>query len=577
MATFGHSFNERGESEFRVFAPLHASVAVVLLPEGRRVPLTPDPLGYWHGATERLPEGSRYLIEIDGARFPDVASRRQPEGVHGPSAVAAPSTPSSPGWAGVRMEDAIVYELHLGTFTPEGTLAAATGRLDHLAALGITVVELLPLATFPGQRNWGYDGTYLFALQADYGDYDDLRRFIERAHALGMAVLLDVVYNHFGPEGNYAAAYAPFTKAAPTPWGDAINFDADYNHGIRAFFLENLRYWIEDAGFDGVRMDAVAAIFDNMPVHILREFTELGHAIGRRQGRQVLMIAEHLRNDRNVTSRTGFGFDAQWNDDLNHAVYACLTGESDRHYANFGSFGDVVRALVQGFVLDGTRFDRYRRFLTGTDGAGTQGSEHVVHVQNHDQVGNRAHGDRLIASHGRAKALLAVTTMLASPFVPMLFMGEEYGETAPFLFFEDFGDAALVEAVRRGRHRDLELPDGVEPPDPHARSTFVASKLRWPSVDTPEASSVLDYYRRLIAMKRSGALGPRDRSAVRVVGDEATRVIRIETSRTLTVLNFSDVPRDPAPGAGWTLALSSMPLATPGLVAPYGAAVYQRP
>jgi len=333
MARFGHFHDEQGRSAFRVFAPGKQDVVVRLTEGGSALALVPDALGYWHGTFDRLDDGTRYLIELEGRRVPDIASRRQPDGVHGASMVATPQKASSPGWRAVRIEDAIIYELHLGTFTPEGTLAAARGKLGHLADLGITAIELMPVAAFPGRRNWGYDGTYLFALHADYGDYADLKAFIERAHALGMAVLLDVVYNHFGPEGNYAGAYGPYTKAAATPWGAAINFDGAHNHGVREFFLENARYWLQDVGFDGFRMDAVSMVLDVMPAHILRQITDLARAIGAADGREVLVIAEHLRNNKHVTAERGFNYHSQWSDDVNHAVFTrsrCSTLRASR-------------------------------------------------------------------------------------------------------------------------------------------------------------------------------------------------------------------------------------------------------
>jgi maltooligosyltrehalose trehalohydrolase len=538
MARVGHYRDQRGDSRFRVFAPGKRQLAVILPGQDRRIPLSCDELGYWLGAAPRLPEGTEYLIEVDGRPLPDPASRCQPRGVHGPSMVVDVARAGPPGWTGVGIADAIVYDLHLGSFTREGTLSAAAAKLPHLAALGVNVVELLPIAAFPGERNWGYDGTYPFALHRAYGTYPDLQRFIEAAHGLGIAVILDVVYNHFGPEGSYAGAFAPYTKKSDTPWGAAINFDDAYNYGVREFFLDNARYWLQEIGFDGFRMDAVAHIIDSMPVHVLRELTDLAARIGREEGREVLMIAEHLRNDRKVTSADGFNFQSQWNDDLNHAVFAKLTGETMRHYANFGSFADVVKALERGFVLDGTRFDRHLRFFVGTDGSGTRGSEHVVHIQNHDQVGNRLLSDRMIVAHGRDKALLAIATIMASPYVPMLFMGEEYGEQAPFPFFEHFSDPVVIDGAREGRKAHLSC-EGTEPPDPHAAETFDASKLRWELLETPDGQAILDYYRRLIALKRSGALGPRERSRLRIAADPATELIRIETDATLTVLNFS--------------------------------------
>jgi maltooligosyltrehalose trehalohydrolase len=575
MAQIGHYHDAQGRSVFRVFAPKKAGLAVLLPQTSETLTMQRDALGYWQATTRHLPAGTPYWLDVDGQRLPDPASRYQPHGVHGPSMVADVERAVSPGWTGVRMADAIIYELHVGTFTPEGTLAAAQPRLPYLKDLGINVVELLPIAAFPGERNWGYDGTFMFALHQAYGDYRDLKGFIEAAHALGIAVVLDVVYNHFGPEGNYSGAFAPYTKTAATPWGAAINFDGEYNHGVREYFLENMRYWLQDVGFDGVRMDAVSLIFDLMPVHILREFTELARSIGRSERREVLTIAEHLRNNRHVTADSGFGYHSQWNDDLNHAVYACLTGETWRHYANFGPFDDVVKALRDGFVLDGTRLDHHYNYLLGTDGSGTHGSEHVVHIQNHDQVGNRPRGDRMIATYGAPRALLGITAVMASPFVPMLFMGEEYGETAPFLFFEDFGDPALVEGAREGRKADFAF-GGAEPPDPHARATFEASKLRWERAQASEGRAILDYYRRLIALKRSGELGPRDRQRVRVDGDAATRVIRVETPHTLTVMNFSDHPLAWRPPPGWQLHCASVPDTAAGTLAAYGAVVLRR-
>ncbi|MEY4751239.1 MAG: hypothetical protein RIQ60_3453 [Pseudomonadota bacterium] len=592
MADIGHYHRPPAQggiaarSHFRLWAPKAQGVQVLILAaDGKTVAHTltlqrQDATGgvdcwtgYWTAECEALPHGTLYWVELDGRRLPDPASRYQPQGVHGPSMVVELEPVASPGWRGITMADAILYELHLGTFTPEGTLAGAQARLDHLQALGVNAIELLPIAAFPGERNWGYDGTCLFALHQAYGSYADLKAFIEAAHQRGMAVILDVVYNHFGPEGNYSGAYGPYTKAAATPWGAAINFDIAGNHGVREYFLENLRWWLQTVGFDGVRMDAVSLIFDNSPVHILREFTDLAREIGRQQGREVLTIAEHLRNNRYVTSEQGFGYHSQWNDDLNHAIYARLSGETWRHYQNFGSLADVAKALTSGFVYDGSRYDRYYGWFVGTDGRLTTAPEHVVHIQNHDQIGNRLHGDRMIATHGRAKALLAITAVMASPFVPMLWMGEEYGETAPFYFFEDFGDQHLIDGCRDGRKSDFAF-DGAEPPDPHARQTFVDSRLQWQRLDEPAGREVLAYYRQLIALKRSSALGPRDMQAVSVELDDATEVITVRCAGSVTVLNFSSQAQAFAvpPGYGEAL-LCSVGVYQPGQVPAFGAIV----
>ncbi|WP_164963812.1 malto-oligosyltrehalose trehalohydrolase [Rubrivivax sp. JA1026] len=575
LGRLGHHRLADGRSAFRVFAPEKLALRIVF--DDGRAPLVlhSDALGYWSAATEALPAGTRYRVEVDGAAWPDPASRSQPDGVHGPSEVVDIAPAASPGWRGVEIEDAVIYELHVGTFTPEGTLVAATQRLGHLAGLGVNVVELMPLAAFPGERNWGYDGVQPFALHAAYGSWAELRQFIEQAHALGIAVLLDVVYNHFGPEGNYSGRFAPYTRAAATPWGAAINFDGEYAYGVREYFAENLRFWIEDVGFDGVRLDAASEIHDNSPVPIVRELSELAREIGRRQRRTVLTIAEHLRNNARVTAADGLGCDAQWNDDLNHALVAWLTGERWRHYASFGRFEDVVTALARGWVLDGTRLDRFRRHFTGSDPASTLPREHVVHVQNHDQVGNRPGGERLAALVGPERALLAAVAMFASPFVPMLFMGEEWGETAPFLFFEDFGDRRVVRGVRAGRRAENGFVPGFDPPNPHARSTFLAAKLRWQRAATPEGRFVLERYRTLIALKRAGDLGPRERGAVQVAGDAATKLVRLAAPRTLTWLNLGPDEQAIAVPEGWTEVLCSAPTRTPGRLPGHAAIVFR--
>jgi maltooligosyltrehalose trehalohydrolase len=487
--------------------------------------------------------------------------------------VTAPVRRIDPRWKGVGMDDAVVYELHVGTFTSEGTLRAAIGKLDHLKNLGVTMVELLPLAACPGDRNWGYDGVALFALQAAYGTWADLAAFLEAAHDRGLAVILDVVYNHLGPEGNYTGVFGPFLKKADTPWGEAVNFDEGWNHGVREFFLENARFWLQEVGFDGFRMDAVSLIFDLMPVHILKEMTDLAKQIGRDEGREVVMIAEHLRNNKFVTSEAGFGFDSQWNDDLNHALFATMTRETGRHYQNFGPVEDIVKGLATGFILDGTRLEKHYKYKMGTDGSTTRGTEHVVHIQNHDQVGNRAHGDRLIATYGRDRALLGITAVFASPFVPMLFMGEEFGEQAPFLFFEDFGDPALVEAVRRGRKLAFTSQGEGEPEDAHDRATFLKSKLNWTRPETPKGSEILDYYKTLIALKRTSVLGPRHLDQIRVSGDPATGLVTVAAPRSLTVLNFSPEDRTLPARVRGTVVLASIPQPAPDRIAPWGALV----
>lgn len=573
MVALGHYVNSQGQSAFRVFAPVCQALALCLEDQDEVLPMQRQRDGYWTLTLPRLADGRLYRYEVDGQRWPDPASRSQPAGVHGPSMVSTPRRAFSPGWQGVGIDEAVIYELHLGTFTPEGTLSAARRKLPYLQELGINVIELMPIAEFPGNRNWGYDGTYLFALQHTYGDYYDLQAFIEDAHQHGIAVILDVVYNHFGPEGNYSGFFAPYTKQADTPWGAAINFDQAHHQGIRDFYLANTRYWLQDIGFDGFRMDAVSLVFDHSSRSILREITDLSRTIAAEEGREILMIAEHLRNESQVTAAEGLSYQSQWNDDLNHALFRHLTGESGRHYSSFQGFADIEKALRDSFVLDGTREHHFYQRLYGTDGRHTAATEHVMHIQNHDQIGNRPYGDRLISSYGRDKQLLAATTLFASPYVPMIFMGEEYGESAPFLFFEDFGDPQLVEAVRVGRQREFAYADGKQP-DSHALASFLASKLQWLQLEDEEHQMIHHYYRMLIQLKREGRLGPRDKQKVGIACDADTQLICIQTDDSLTLLNFSDRTHDVPVDAGWTLVLSSNQPGEAGIVPPYSAHVY---
>lgn len=576
MVTLGHYLNQEGQSVLRIFAPCCQQLAVLLVDSDTRYPLQQDALGYWQVTLPRLPVGTRYFIEVDGQSLPDPTSRYQPDGVHGPSMIVDIPSVQRDHWQGVPLSEAVIYELHVGTFTAEGTLAAATDRLDYLQQLGINVIELLPLAAFPGHRNWGYDGVYPYALHKDYGDYAALAHFIEQAHQRGIAVLLDVVYNHFGPEGNYSSQFAPYTKRADTPWGAAINFDEAYNYGIREFYLQNARFWLQEIGFDGLRMDAVSLIFDVMPRSILREITDLAAAIGQQEQREVIMIAEHLRNNSHVTAKDGFNYQTQWNNDLYYALLAYFTGSHQDNLINFGTFNDIVKALQSGFVRDGQQLDRFWHYFLGTPGHETQAINHVVYSQNHDQVGNRPLGERLPETVGQNQALLAATTVLASPFVPMLWMGEEYGETAPFLFFEDFGDEQLIKAVKDGRRAEFAFSDADNVPDPHELTTFTSSKLNWDLLEQTPHQHWFAYYQTLIRLKKEGALGPRSWQELTIDADESRRLLTITTAQTTTLLNFSEheQPLPPSLQAAKVLAHS---LASYQPLPPFGAVIFATP
>jgi maltooligosyltrehalose trehalohydrolase len=454
-----------------------------------------------------IPEGQRYAYRLDGGpERPDPCSPWQPDGVHRPSAVLFPERFAwdERGWAGLPREELVFYELHVGTFTPEGTFDAVIPRLDALRDLGITAVELMPVAQFPGGRNWGYDGVHLYAPQNSYGGPHGLQRLVNACHARGLAVLLDVVYNHFGPEGNYVHEFGPYySEAYRTPWGPAFNFDGPGSDRVRQFVLDNVRWWMEDFRFDGLRLDAVHAIYDASPRHILREIKETADKAAARLARRVHVIAESLRNDVRVLlppERGGYGLDAEWNEDLHHAVQGYVMGERHGKYVDFGRPQDLVKVLNHTFALDGV-YSQYRRRRWGASAGDLPGDRFVVGLQNHDHVGNRARGERISRLVSPPAQRLAASLVLLSPYLPLIFMGEEYGEENPFLFFCSFHDAQLIENVRRGRRRDYTLAGEV--PDPQSEATFAASRLSWSWPEGSVREGLRRLYQDLLAARRA--------------------------------------------------------------------------
>ena len=463
-----------------MWSPRAARVAVRV--EGRDHPLAPSGDGWLEAEVRGAGPGTRYAFVLEDGRLrPDPASRRQPEGVHGPSEVFDPGRHAwrDAGWTGIAREALAFYELHVGTFTPEGTLDAAAARLEDLAELGVTCVELMPVQPFAGERNWGYDGVSLHAVHEAYGGPAALQRFVDRAHALGLAVCLDVVYNHLGPEGNYVQEYGPyFTSRHRSPWGDGLDYDGPGSGPVRAYMIEAAVQWIRDFHLDALRLDATHAIEDGSLRHVAAELAEAARAAGRAQGRTVHVVAEDERNDRRVLDPppAGWGADAVWADDLHHAVHALLTGERTLFLQDYGGPELVVRALAAGFAYQGER-SAYRRRPHGSDPRGLAPWRFVVCAQNHDQVGNRAHGERL-ASLVPWEALRPVAALvLLGSGTPLLFMGEEYGETRPFLYFTSHSDPALARAVSEGRKKELIVQGAHDPPDPQDPETFRRSKL----------------------------------------------------------------------------------------------------
>lgn len=539
MAKIGYFKDQDGNGHYRIFAPFCDSLTIELDKTHEKIELQKDSNGYFDSKIKTLPNGTLYwLIKNNKDYLPDPTSKYQPFDVHSASQITEIEKVNNQNWKGIDYKDAIIYELHIGTFTKEGNLKAAKERLSYIRTLGINVIELMPICAFPGDRNWGYDGTYMFALNSSYGNYKDLKDFIEEAHKFGIAVILDVVYNHFGPEGNYSSMLAPFTKSADTPWGAAINFDEEYSEGIREFYLENVKYWIQDVGFDGFRMDAIALIFDKSPKHILTEINELAKTIENNEHRKIIMIGEHLRNESYVTSNDGYKFDSQWVDDLNYAIYSYLTKENFRHYKDFGSIDDITKALNSGFVYDGTKLNSVYQNYMGEDGSKIEPSKMVVHIQNHDQVGNRPNGDRMIATYGIDKALLAISIVFASPYIPMIFMGEEYGDVNPFLFFESFKDPYLIEAVRNGRKREFSFDENFKPKEPHEVETFIESKLNFDLLTNRENKFIFEYYQNLIALKKQKIIGNSDRNKIDIKFNKG--LLTIENQKSIVVCNMTE-------------------------------------
>jgi maltooligosyltrehalose trehalohydrolase len=543
---------EHGHCTFTVWAPGAEQMAVHLLsPRERILPMMQFERGYWQVAAEDVEPGSLYLLGIDDAlERPDPASFHQPEGVHGPSAVVdhAAFHWSDSGWNGRPLKELVLYELHVGTFTPEGTFAAIIPRLAALRELGITAIELMPVAQFPGRHNWGYDGVFPFAVQHSYGGPDGLKRLVDACHGCGMAVILDVVYNHLGPEGNYLRDFGPyFTDRYRTPWGEAVNFDGRDSDEVRRYFIENALHWQRHYHMDGLRLDAVHAIFDFSARPFLQELTEEVEKSVCGKGRSFHLIAESDLNDvRLIRPRDtgGYGLDVQYNEDFHHALHSLLTDENQGYYLDFGRIEDLATALRQGFVYD-WRYSVYRGRHHGSSSAGRPPWQLLLFSQNHDQVGNRRLGERLSTLAGFEKAKLAAASVLLSPGIPLLFMGEEYAEKAPFLYFADFSDPDLVEAVRQGRREEFRSFDWQEEaPDPHDPQVFTRSRIDWSLRNRDPHRVMLTYYSKLLSLRRSiPALEIPDQQRCEVAGRENDRTLWFlrgqGKSQVLCLMNFN--------------------------------------
>ncbi len=498
---------------FRAWAPWTKTIAVEILGKNpETVPMEPRPFGYWEVTVSNVGEGTRYFFRLhEKLQRPDPASRFQPEGVHGPSEVIDPSAFqwSDHEWKGRLLEDYIIYELHPGTFTNTGTFDDIIPKLSYLRdEVGVTAIELMPVAQFPGERNWGYDGTYLFAPQSTYGGPRSLHRLVNACHEAGLAVILDVVYNHFGPEGNYWGNFGPiFTDHYHTPWGSAINFDGPQSDAVRAITISNALYWVRDYHIDALRLDAVHSIFDFSAKHILQDIAEAIHSESVKSGRSIHVIAESDLNDsRLISSSTkgGYGLDGQWNDDFHHALHALVTGERQGYYQDFGHLDHLATAYRKHFVLSG-QYSLHRQRIHGNTAAHFSPSHFVVFAQNHDQIGNRAQGDRLSTLIAYPCQQVVAASVLLSPFLPLIFMGEEYGEQAPFQYFIDHGDPQLIEAVRRGRLAEFKPFGWKHIPDPYDVKTFEVSKLTSSDGWNDSQRRLAAWTKRLIDLRKQHA------------------------------------------------------------------------
>lgn len=530
----------------RVWAPAAGSVQLVT--RDLRVGMNRQAGGWWACFSEHIRHGLDYSFSVDGKDpLPDPRSGWQPWGVHGYSRYIDHSLFQwrDTTWQPHELGSAVIYELHTGTFSEEGTFQGITGHLDHLQILGITHIELMPVNSFSGDRGWGYDGVYPFAPMECYGGPDGLKMLVDECHRRGFSMILDVVYNHLGPEGNYLGHYGPyFTEKYTTPWGSAINFDGPGSDEVRRFFIDNAIMWLRDYHFDVLRIDAVHSIFDMSALHFLEELSSAVDQFSRDKGRNKFVIAESDLNDPRIITpgeRGGYGIHAQWCDDLHHSVHAFLTGERKGYYQDFGKLEDIAKALKKGYVWDG-KYSSFRKRRHGRSSAEIRGDRLVGFIQDHDQVGNRARGERLDHLVGKGMSMCAAALYICSPFIPMLFQGEEWGASSPFQYFTSHGDPELGKAVTSGRRREF-LSFGwkeEDVPDPQDKNTFLRSRLNWKELSEEEHGKVLEWYRELVAVrKKFPELHDGNLDGVHVHFSEEKKWFSFQRGRILLVFNFS--------------------------------------
>lgn len=553
-------------ARLEVWAPVAKRVSVKS-GDGVHAMSGPDERGWWRADTAAAGPGADYgfLIDDDPHAYPDPRSQWQPNGVHGLSRVYEHANFEwvDGAFQAPPLASGIVYELHIGTFTPEGTFDAALEKLDYLLQLGVTHLELMPVASFEGTHGWGYDGVALHAVHEPYGGPDGLKRFVNAAHELGLAVLLDVVYNHFGPSGNYTGKFGPYVvDAHHTPWGGAVNLEDAGSYEVRRFFCDNALMWLRDFHIDGLRIDAVHAFVDRSAIHFLEQLAIEVEALEAALGRRLVLIAESDLNDPRIVrprEAGGYGIDAQWSDDFHHALFTVLNpGERQGYYTDFGSIAQLAKALEQTFIYDGI-YSEHRKRIHGRAPIDLSQHHFLGYIEDHDQVGNRAMGDRINHLAGFEKAKIAAGLVLTSPFVPMLFQGEEWAASSPFQYFADHSDPALAHAVSEGRKKEF-AAFGWDPasiPDPENAATFQASKLKWEEAEQPGHMEMLAWYRALIQLRKSApSLNDGAPGKARVTFDEQERWLRMERGEISVICNLGN-ERSFAVQEGASLLLAS--------------------
>lgn len=597
--SIGVTFHHEDDASLLVWAP-YATSLKLLLPEAgihhefRRI----DNHGYWEVDTN-IAHGTNYWLEIDGVTYADPASRFQPAGIHGPSQAFDPARFQwhDDRWHNIKLKDYVIYELHTGTFSPDGTFNGIGEKLDYLLDLGITAVEIMPVAQFPGDRNWGYDGVLPFAVQNSYGGPHALQQLVSTCHDKGLAVILDVVINHIGPEGNYFRAFGPyFTDKYHTPWGAAVNFDDAGCDAVRKYYIDNVISWFRDYHIDAVRLDAVHALKDSSPVHILADIRKHTNILGAETGRRHYLIAECELNDtRYITDLpNGYGMHAQWADEFHHALRVTSGQERIGYYSDYRGLPDLAKAFQHGYVFTGN-FSEHRNRLFGTSTDNIPGEKFVVFSQNHDHIGNRMLGERSGALVGFDMSKVLATAVMVSPFLPLVFMGEEYAEKQPFLYFVCHTDKELVRNVREGRKREFAALFSDEAfPDPQSPDTFLKSKLDWSLLNVNTHAAMFGFYKELIALRKQyPAMGTTDRDGVHVLVNEANKVLLVTKAtaaqRMCCVMNFSHANQPLVihnREIGWTPVLYSaseqwlgpasglLPMEESSTIAPQSAAVW---